>query len=260
MSIQYASEGCIPFEIRSESPVSECCLCIHGFTGSPGLYIPLARELKMLGYDVIVPLLPGHGTKPEDLCKVNEQVWYSHCEAKLLELFQSYEKVNLIGLSLGGALTTRLAENYAEEEKLGKLVLLSPGYEIKDKRFYEMDLVGNGDKLIPLPQRSLKNDGLDNSRYGYPAMPLWGIKCLIDFGKIVVSDLERIKADCLLIYSKADQIADPEAIDRASQRIRSIKSCHCYMESEHNVLLGNDRLDCIGRIITFLRKEKGSTQ
>lgn len=253
MSIQYASEGCIPFFIHSEIPGSECCLCIHGFTGSPGLYIPLAQELKELGYDVMAPLLPGHGTKPEDLCKVDEQSWFSHCETILLELFQTYEKVHLIGLSLGGALVTWLAEKYADEKKIGKLVLMVPGYDIKDKRFYEMDLVGHGNKLIPLPQRSLKNDGLDISRYGYPAMPLWGIHCLINVGKIVVPDLEKIKAECLMIYTKADQIADWEACERAAKQIKSIKSCHCYMESEHNVLLGSDRLDCIRRITTFLR-------
>ena len=41
-------------------------LLVHGFTGSPASMRPWAEYLNQHGYTVTVPLLPGHGTRPED--------------------------------------------------------------------------------------------------------------------------------------------------------------------------------------------------
>ena len=42
-------------------------LLLHGLTGSPYTFGPLARVLSEQGYEVSVPLLPGHGTTPNQL-------------------------------------------------------------------------------------------------------------------------------------------------------------------------------------------------
>ena len=47
-------------------------LLVHGYTGSPASMRPWAEYLNQRGFTVRVPLLPGHGTKPEDL---NEVKW-----------------------------------------------------------------------------------------------------------------------------------------------------------------------------------------
>ena len=46
---------------------------VHGYTGSPSSMRPWAEYLNQQGYTVRVPLLPGHGTKPEDLSEIKWQ-------------------------------------------------------------------------------------------------------------------------------------------------------------------------------------------
>ena len=55
-------------------------LLVHGFTGSPASMRPWGEFLNSKGYTVRVPLLPGHGTQPEDLNKVKWQEWPAKVE------------------------------------------------------------------------------------------------------------------------------------------------------------------------------------
>ena len=48
---------------------------VHGYTGTPSSMRPWAEYLNQQGYTVRVPLLPGHGTKPEDLSEIKWQQW-----------------------------------------------------------------------------------------------------------------------------------------------------------------------------------------
>ena len=45
-------------------------LVSHGFTGSPASMRPWAESLAERGYAVELPLLPGHGTRWQELNKV----------------------------------------------------------------------------------------------------------------------------------------------------------------------------------------------
>ena len=63
-------------------------LLVHGYTGSPASMRPWAEYLNQRGFTVRVPLLPGHGTKPEDLNEVKWEQWPAKVEAELAELFK----------------------------------------------------------------------------------------------------------------------------------------------------------------------------
>lgn len=80
-------------------------LLIHGFTSTPASLADWAEGLhQATGATVAAPLLPGHGTRWEDLNRVTWQDW----EATVLEAFdtlaRTHEKMAVGGLSLGGAL------------------------------------------------------------------------------------------------------------------------------------------------------------
>ena len=77
-------------------------LLVHGFTGAPPSMRPWGEFLHSKGYTVRVPLLPGHGTKPEDLNKVKWQEWPAKVQSELDELFKSCDQVFVAGLSMGG--------------------------------------------------------------------------------------------------------------------------------------------------------------
>jgi len=246
----YAIPECAPFLLENSG--TECCLCIHGFTGCPALFMPLGETLFALGYSVSAPLLPGHGTSPEDLSGVSELEWFRAAARELESLLGRYGTVHLVGLSLGGAIASWLAAEYANNAGLGRLVLLSPGFGLAEKKFYSVDYEASQDMLIPLPRRPSRGDGMDASRYGYPAMSLKSVGQLILATERAKSSLGSIRARAMALYTSADAVADPEECAKAIAAIPSMARVHRYEGGEHNLLLGPDRADVIGRIMTFL--------
>lgn len=70
---------------------------------------PLAQSLADAGLTVRLPRLPGHGTTWQELQQTRWQDWYAVLEHELTEVRKHCEQVVVIGLSMGGALVTRLA-------------------------------------------------------------------------------------------------------------------------------------------------------
>jgi len=99
-------------------------LLVHGFTGAPPSMRPWGEFLHSKGYTVRVPLLPGHGTKPEDLNKVKWQEWPAKVQSELDELFKSCDQVFIAGLSMGGGTTLYVAAE--NNERISGLILVNP--------------------------------------------------------------------------------------------------------------------------------------
>src|SRR5919112_1024408 len=90
-------------------------LLVHGFTGSPASMKPWAHALADHGYAVEVPLLPGHGTRWQDLNRVAWTDWYAEAEAAFDRLRHACDAVVVGGLSVGGSIALRLAEERGDE-------------------------------------------------------------------------------------------------------------------------------------------------
>ena len=105
----------------------------HGFTGTPASMRPWAEHLAAAGYTVRLPLLPGHGahlarrpTGPAGRSGTPT------IEARLRELRARCDTVFAVGLSMGGTLVTRLAEQHPDG--VAGLVLVNPAYGTRPLR------------------------------------------------------------------------------------------------------------------------------
>ncbi|RMH98925.1 MAG: alpha/beta fold hydrolase, partial [Calditrichaeota bacterium] len=87
-------------------------LFLHGFTGSPYEARDLANYFSRKGYAVWAPLLPGHGTSPEDLENIAYTEWLDAAEQSYMEMKARYPKVYVCGQSMGGALALHIAANH----------------------------------------------------------------------------------------------------------------------------------------------------
>lgn len=87
-------------------------LMVHGFPSTPSMYSYSAKRFHEKGYDVIVPLLPGFGTDPKDLEKTTFNQWFEYLCRTYEVLRSEYEAFYVIGTSMGGAMTLKLAERY----------------------------------------------------------------------------------------------------------------------------------------------------
>lgn len=85
-------------------------LLTHGFTGTPASMRPIGNFLHAQGFTVQGILLPGHGTRLEDMRQASWQQWLDAELTAVRKLKERYEHVSVCGLSMGGDLTLLAAE------------------------------------------------------------------------------------------------------------------------------------------------------
>jgi len=82
----------------------------HGFTATTRSMRPWAESLAAAGYTVRLPRLPGHGTTWQDANTTRWQDWYGEVRQAYEQLQARCDTIFAGGLSMGGTLVTRLAE------------------------------------------------------------------------------------------------------------------------------------------------------
>lgn len=105
-------------------------LVCHGFTGSPQSVRPWAEYLADQGLTVSLPLLPGHGTRWQDLQITTWQDWYAEVDRELRALTERCTSVFVCGLSMGGALALRLAAKHGDA--ISGVAVVNPANKVHD--------------------------------------------------------------------------------------------------------------------------------
>jgi carboxylesterase len=110
----YLAEAAEPIELCADN--QRAVLFIHGFTASPAHLRDIAERAHQEGYDVFVPLLPGHGTAPQDIIETNFNQYATCLQNYYLKKRLSYTEFHLVGSSLGGVLALYLAASLADTD------------------------------------------------------------------------------------------------------------------------------------------------
>ncbi|TDO97251.1 alpha/beta hydrolase [Marinomonas balearica] len=103
-------------------------LMFHGLSDSPFSVRDTAMALAAQCLRVRVMLLPGHGTKQEDLLNVSREDWRQTVAASFAHFSNEVDHVFVAGFSTGGALVTEFA--WKNPEKVSGVILLSPLFKI----------------------------------------------------------------------------------------------------------------------------------
>jgi carboxylesterase len=179
-------------------------LMVHGFTGSPASMKPWARALNDHGYAVEVPLLPGHGTKWQDLNQVAWTDWYAEAAAAFDRLHETCDALVVAGLSMGGSVVLRLAEECGDQ--VAGILLVNPFVSSFRAELRLLPVV----KLVLPALRGVVNDikKPDQNEHGYPRLPLKGLAEVTSMWKVVVPDLPRVTQPLLYFRSEQDHVID----------------------------------------------------
>ncbi len=136
-------------------------LLCHGFTGTTQSMRPWAEHLAAAGLTVSAPRLPGHGTRWQDMNRTRFSDWYGELERSFDDLRARCESVFVMGLSMGGTLSLRLAEQRAAEVAGVVVVNASLASERKDV------------KLAPYSPRSCRRCPASPATSRSRASPSW---------------------------------------------------------------------------------------
>jgi carboxylesterase len=90
---------------------SPALVAFHGFGGTAAELMPTLRAVTAEGFAVEGPLLPGHGTKVEDLQGETFDSWLAFARSRAEAAAAGHGRVVLLGFSLGSLLALQLASH-----------------------------------------------------------------------------------------------------------------------------------------------------
>lgn len=217
-------------------------LLIHGFTGSAAETSPMGRYLAARGLAVRCPLLPGHGTTPEDLTRIRWQDWTGEVEAALRELQATCEHVFVGGLSLGSLLTLWLGSRHGE---IAGLIAMAPAVKVQN-RLLPVSL-GLRHVMRYNPLGAIGDDDLGDPQaheraWAYDKTPMWGAGEVYLLQRQVLRALPEVRQPILIFQGRLDAQLDPQAAQIVYDRIGSEDKTLVWLEnSGHNLLIDGER-------------------
>jgi len=116
-------KGAEPFFFKGKSDTA--FLLIHGYESTPFTLRSLGKQLHESGHSVFAPLLPGHGTTIKHLEKTRYEHWYEAVRRIYIRERMNYKNFFIVGFSLGGNLSLRLAIQYRIDLAPSALILIS---------------------------------------------------------------------------------------------------------------------------------------
>ena len=213
-------------------------LVSHGFTGSPFSMRPWAESLAERGYAVELPLLPGHGTRWQDLNKVGWQEWYATITATFDKLAAENDAVAVCALSMGGSLALRLAADRPDE--VAGLVLVNPAVNTTRLDVKALPVLRFLVPSFPGVVNDIKKPGVDEM--GYSRTPLKAAYSMMWHGwKPLRADLHKVTAPLLFFRAPEDHVVDGSTLEIVEQGISSTDvTVRLLDESYHVATLDND--------------------
>jgi carboxylesterase len=205
-------------------------LLCHGFTGSPRSLRPWAEYLAERGLTVSLPLLPGHGTRWQDLRATGWQDWYASVELELGELLERCERVFVFGLSMGGTLALRLAARHGAE--IAGLVLVNPAVRMHNTAAPVLPLL----RHLVATTRGIANDvAKGDEETGYDRVPLHAAHSLRQLFALVDGALPRVTQPLLLFRSRVDHVVPAWDAERILSRVSSADVREIVLEQSYHV-------------------------
>lgn len=236
------------------------CLILHGLTSSLDCVNGLVPYMKRNGIPYRMPILRGHGTKPEDLIGVTWRDWYADGEAALLDLCKEVDRAVVVGLSMGGLVGLQLAMEHADQvdsfvgvaAALRLANPLAPGKALSFLRPVIARLV----KFWPLPPDYCL-PALAQFNTNYTQCPMTAVASFLEFGGEVEKRLPEVKVPLLIIQSHADAMVDPTAAQVIHDRSSSTEKRILWFEkSKHEMMRDVEREEVFKAIEGFVLERR----
>jgi carboxylesterase len=192
-------------------------LLCHGFTGSPRSMRPWAEHLEADGFRVVLPRLPGHGTTWQEMNQTRWEDWYGEVDRAFTDLRVECERVFVCGLSMGGGLAIRLAEQHGHA--VAGVAVVNPSIGSADPRMRALPVLRH---LVPSLAGVSGDIALpDVLEGGYDRSPLHAAWSLTLLWRDIQDNLGRVDQPLLIFKSVKDRVVDELSLKLIKARVSS---------------------------------------
>lgn len=223
----------------------------HGFTGSPHSVRPWAAHLAEQGWSVTLPLLPGHGTHWRDCNRTNWRDWYGTVDAAFQRLRERCERVFVCGLSMGGTLALRLAEEHGAQ--VAGIVLVNPSVAMLR---WDTRLLPVLAHVVPSVAAIGNDIAIPGVMEGaYERTPVKAAASLRRFQSVVRADLAKVTQPLLLLHSAQDHVVEPVNSEMVLAGVSSGDKREIVLtESYHVATLDHDAQLIFDETVEFIKR------
>lgn len=243
------------FEVGSHNATYEVVI-FHGYTGSPDSFRELVQQIAdECDARVTVPLLPGHGTKIEDLQQVTFEQFLEAGRASIRAATSTGKPLVLIGYCFGGYIAIMLAQECAPR---ALVVALTPfvrrlpfGLGIVAKF---LAVRGSWSKFLYPSEKKMREPF-----FYYHRLP-GGAQLLMNEGINRISKIvPQLTMPILTIHTTNDPTCRPESgahiLERSGHNPNNQSTT--LPGRRHNLFFGPRKEEDISIVIEFLKKEFG---
>ena len=227
--------------------LKKAVLIIHGFAGGTYDEEELANYLELnRGFDVFQFTLPGH---EKNLSKVERQEWINASEEQIEWLIRNgYNKIYLIGHSMGGVIATYLASKY---KKVKKLILAAPAYHYL--KVIKNDL--NVSKSLKVAPQIIKDYGSDEVIARMLKFNVSVIKEFMDLVKDYYDYPKYITCKVLILQGKEDRLVPVSSSQYVYDTVKSKRKEIVYLDGITHDIFRNEKQNEIFKLVEkFLKK------
>lgn len=223
-------------------------LISHGFVGTPQSVQYVGEKFAEQGYTVLAPRLPGHGTHYHDLEKSTHEDWFTELERGYQFLVGQCSTVFMIGQSMGGTLTLKMAQKYPGIKGVVTInaALTLPSFEHLKKQ--------QSPKYILEGEPDIKAKGV--YEITYHKTPLHAIHQLQELMENAPALLEEITSPILCIKSRIDHVIPPANTEFIYRNVGSkIKELATLENSYHVATMDNDKETIVKHVHRFIQNQ-----
>lgn len=232
-------------------------LLVHGFTGTPHALRDWAEHHAAAGLTVRLPRLPGHGTSWQELNRTRWPDWYATAERELLGLTAAGRQVVVAGLSMGGALSLRLAQEHPDLVR--GLVLVNPAVLVEDRRLAMLPVLRHLVPSFPAVGNDIRRQG--PAELAYDRTPLHAAWSVLQLLSLVRADLPRVTAPLLVLHSPQDHVVPPSSTAAVLAGVSSVDVEDVVLaDSYHVATLDHDAPTIRERSLRFVERVTAPVQ
>ncbi len=221
---------------------------LHGLTGSTQSVAGLAGALAAAGFEVEAPMLPGHGTSPEDLARHGWADWVAAAEASYALVAARCDRVVAVGLSMGGALAAGIAAAHPE---VAGLAVVNPLVDPPAPAFRSAleGFLAAGEPFLPGVGSDIADP--DAREVAYDRLPIAALLSMSLGLEDLLPRLAGVRCPVLVLSSRHDHVVPSVSGDVLADAVTGPVERVWLERSFHVATLDLDRDELERRVVEF---------